>query len=271
MEATCEERRGVGGWKGRRGVMRKESYWKLAVGHPLRKWGGAGQWKKACFSRPHSWRLPSQRNQLDECVNAPGLHESMRELSKSEDPAMKSLCSCIPGSSAFGFYCVWPMILWSPFFSRMRSMPSNTLGAVIQVSFLLPIYSREASKKRTTRCWVPKRQTFISPEPQWALEIRVLRKKKENERNWKIFKSLFLKKGRCPTQWQEPSGESVQKTGWELLVLRNEFYTGWLWGSQLSSRFVFTAKSRFSSTLRETLSRGIVTTSDLQASSCKNK
>lgn len=59
--------------------------------------------EKACFSRPRSWRLPSQQNQLDECMNAPHLQESMRELSKSEDPAMKSLRSCIPGSSAFGF------------------------------------------------------------------------------------------------------------------------------------------------------------------------
>lgn len=60
---------------------------------------------------------------------------------------------------------------------------------------------------------------------------------------------------------------SLPRTDWEL----SHKWNGWLWGSQLSSKFVFSAKYRFCSIRWNILARVIVAISDLQASSYKKK
>lgn len=58
---------------------------------------------------------------------------------------------------------------------------------------------------------------------------------------------------------------SLSRTDWEL----THKWNGWLQGSQLISKLVFTTKSRYCSIMWNILARVIVATSDLQASSYK--
>lgn len=202
--SNLQRQREAGGrerfWKGGSGVVGKESHWKLAVGHPLRKWWGAGQRKKHISPALTLDYSPPYLNRLDDSMNLG------TSSPKSENPAAEDSVVCIPGSFAFGFCCVWPMLSGSPFFSRTRSRASDILGADLSyrwVSCFLFTVGKNQSRERMTRCWVPKWLTFIFPEPQLSFEDQGFNKengrgKKKKKNNLEDIEELIAGNGKLP-------------------------------------------------------------------------
>lgn len=98
--------------------------------------------EKAYFSRPHSWLLPS--------LSKPSwwFHESGHELSQVREPSSRRLCSLYPR-----FLCLWFLLcltyaIGKSFLFKDKKQAQRHSGRwlFLQVSFLLPVYSREESK-----------------------------------------------------------------------------------------------------------------------------